>query len=242
MRDLDSVLIVDRSKVMQHALQTVLRPHALDRHTATSCGEAIKHLELDSRISLILCDHRLPDGNGFDMLEYTAAHTPSVHVVLMATHYNCDEHERATAAGALAYLAKPVSLGRLARAWNGRGHEAPEERSWRAQFRRSVRLVDSTSGDTKLLSWIVDDMSVSGAFIKTDGPFPVGEVLELEIDSDVAPIRVRAVVVRVQEPSWLYPGGIGVRFEELDEQLRDSLHATIHEPDKTSTEETGATP
>ena len=143
MFDLNSVLIVDRSMVMRHVLQTVLRPHALDLWTAESCSEAVKHLESDSRISLILCDHWLPDGSGFDMLEYTAAHTPSVHVILMATQYNWEEHERATAAGALAYLAKPVSLGRLGRAWNGRDNKAPKERSWRAHCRRSVRLLDS---------------------------------------------------------------------------------------------------
>jgi hypothetical protein len=53
--------------------------------------------------------------------------------------------------------------------------------------------------------------------LDTTGPLPVGTKLEFEIVYDEGrAVRVRGTVVRVQEPSWLDPGGVAVHFDWVD--------------------------
>ena len=98
-------------------------------------------------------------------------------------------------------------------------------RDERVSLRARVQLVEANG--ERLFSWRVRNLSASGAFIETRGPLPVGEQLELEIQSGSQRYRVRAEVVRLQEPSWLSPGGVGVRFEDEGAEQRAVLESLV---------------
>ena len=58
----------------------------------------------------------------------------------------------------------------------------------------------------------------------TDGQsVPVGTRLDLELVLDGETLRLSATVARIQEPSWASPGGVGIRFEELDDETRAAI-------------------
>jgi hypothetical protein len=60
--------------------------------------------------------------------------------------------------------------------------------------------------------WYIRDVGVTGAFLETESPIPVGMHMNLSLDVDTAKVLVTAKVVRVQEPSWGVSGGVGVHF------------------------------
>jgi Tfp pilus assembly protein PilZ len=77
------------------------------------------------------------------------------------------------------------------------------------------------------MAWDVYNLSIEGAFLETKGPLPVGEELELLLQLAGGKVRVRARVVRVQEPSWLNIAGVGVAFVEPSEEAEALIAAAI---------------
>jgi Tfp pilus assembly protein PilZ len=74
----------------------------------------------------------------------------------------------------------------------------------------------------------VADISVTGAFLSTRAPVEVGEthVLRLLVLPERVEISVKAEVVRLAQngnESSHHPPGVGVRFVELDDHVREHL-------------------
>jgi hypothetical protein len=92
-----------------------------------------------------------------------------------------------------------------------------------------VWLLDPADRGRTLLSWDLYDISTSGAFIETRGPLPVGSELHLEIIFGKESVRALARVVRVQEPSWMHVGGVGIVFLEIDPASRRILEDFVHQ-------------
>jgi DNA-binding response OmpR family regulator len=67
----------------------------------------------EARFDLILLDNDLPDGNGVDLLS-EAARGQTALVVLMSGAPNARLEERALDLGAFEFMAKPLSMERLA--------------------------------------------------------------------------------------------------------------------------------
>jgi two-component system response regulator PilR (NtrC family) len=74
---------------------------------------AVRAATGDHRLDLVICDVRLPDGDGLDVVRAArgVAEPPSVIVI---TGYSSDETRRAAvAAGAVMFLAKPFAAAAL---------------------------------------------------------------------------------------------------------------------------------
>lgn len=72
---------------------------------------------------------------------------------------------------------------------------------------------------------------MGGGLFETRGPLPIGSKLEFEILLGGMTIRAAGTVVRVQEPSWAGVGGVGVRFDWIDEESRSLLEEFIRKAD-----------
>jgi hypothetical protein len=70
------------------------------------------------------------------------------------------------------------------------------------------------------ISWVLRDVSETGAFVESEAPIPVGTALELALEIESAQTRVVAEVVRIQEPDWARPGGVGLTFRDLESATR----------------------
>ena len=60
-------------------------------------------------------------------------------------------------------------------------------------------------------------------------PLPVGSEVKLEICLGDHVIRSSATVVRVQEPSWFHPAGVGVQFKEMEGNCLSALEEALQE-------------
>ena len=99
------------------------------------------------------------------------------------------------------------------------------DRALRVPVEAEVRVRDADG--EQLLEWRVRNLSTGGAFIETNGPLARGQVLSLELSVGGEKIEIDAEAVRVQEPTWLYPGGIGVRFLDLGDGEREVIAKVV---------------
>ena len=76
-------------------------------------------------------------------------------------------------------------------------------------------------------AWSIRDVSISGAFLETDAPLPVGSELELALIFGTAVTYVTARLVRVQEPAWGQVGGVGIAFTRLRGDSRQFLESYV---------------
>ena len=216
------VLIVDDSRTMVEVLKTLLAPLHREVLVAVDLSEARAVLAANGAVDLVIVDLVLPDGTGFDLLREVVVGEGHPEVILITARWQEADRARALEEGALDYLGKPISLSDLRRAWNRRRAAPAMKRAPRLPTAMDVTVGGSGEGPG-LVRIRMLNFSRSGAFLATAGPLPIGTSLELEFEVDSQPIHAAATVVRVQQPSWTYTPGVGVRFSTI----RGSSQATF---------------
>jgi len=232
LRDLSGVLIVDASRIFRVMLAAQLDAHCERVLDAGTVDEARKLLHDVPGIGLVLSELRLPDGDGLEVLEHVKSlPRPQPHFMLVTEEKPDRVAFRARALGATACLAKPTSFREIMRALRRATSGSYAVRAPRRRVRGEALVLGSRGDGTEpstQLRWDVRDLSVTGAFFETRGPVKVGTELDLFLVVDGARVRVEAEVVRIQEPSWAYPGGVGVSFRALRPEARDAIHRIVH--------------
>lgn len=114
-----------------------------------------------------------------------------------------------------------------------------EQRAGVSNRRRFMRVHPSVlatrvaTRDLSQVGILVENISLGGAYLRTDKPLPLGEPLELELVRPGQPalVRINGRVVSTlrQERAVTIdrPPGMGVSFGALDEATRESLRALI---------------
>ena len=134
---------------------------------------------------------------------------------------------RARDLGAAGYLQKPTTVRHILSALQD--HEDAARRDLQPRWRctATATLLDPKTGLTGPLKWDVYNISPSGAFLETKGPVPLGSEVGLLLEVAGRKTTLRARVVRVQEPSWLEVGGVGVEFIDPDPELVGTASRSI---------------
>lgn len=223
MKPLGTALIVDDSKLVTEVMKATLRPHCGRVTVANSLAEARGLLAGLGAEDLLLSDIHLGDGSGFELCEVARNLARPPAIIICSSKATGENRRRALELGALAFLPKPLSAQAVLLEWgkSQRG-EAIVDRAPRVRLFARVYASGEESGSEQVLAYEIHDISHSGAFLVTHGPLPVGTRFELTIaaraDSFGPQIeaRVLATVVRVQEPSWIHVGGVGVKFDSPD--------------------------
>jgi CheY-like chemotaxis protein len=229
----DKILVIDDSAVLRDVLTAVLSPHCGEIITAEDCASARRRVADHPDCSLILCDVMLPDGSGLDLLkEFAPASGVKPDVVLMTARPDAVDAATARLRGAVGYLAKPISLRDIvASLRKAEGKKAAAPRLRVSPLGQALPLdsagLPSDNGAWK--SFTIRDMSMTGAFLETPGPLEVGTMLDLCIDFGGSRARVLARTVRMQEPDWGIPGGVGVSFREFESGSREILTIRLEE-------------
>jgi DNA-binding NtrC family response regulator len=102
-----SLLLVDDDRQVLESMADWLRDQGYAVDTATGQGEAIERFTAKS-YDLLLCDIRLQDGDGFDVLEQALRRRPGMQVILLTGYGTADSAIDAIRAGAFDYLTKPL--------------------------------------------------------------------------------------------------------------------------------------
>ena len=221
---LKSVLLVDDSRVFREMMRMVFAVHADRILTASGCLDAIERIESNPELELVVTDVVLPDGDGFEVLQHVQRMAePRPQVMLVTASPTPEREATAQELGAIAYLAKPITFRAIAAAWR-RHHGPPFHASPRLHSPWAAAYVVDRKGEAhQVLCWDIHDLRAGGAFLVTEGPLEPGTELELDLELPGRRVRLPAVVVRVQEPAWGAPGGVGVRFHRLDAEAEQAL-------------------
>jgi two-component system, NtrC family, response regulator PilR len=108
------VLIVDDEPDLVELVALTLSRMGLASASAGNLHEA-QRLLLTETFDLVLCDMRLPDGNGLDLLEWLQNRLPGLPCAVITAHGNVETAVRALKQGAFDFLSKPLDLGALRR-------------------------------------------------------------------------------------------------------------------------------
>ncbi|ENO90611.1 sigma-54-dependent transcriptional regulator [Thauera linaloolentis] len=103
------VLVVDDEDDIRELLELSLLRMGLGCDTAGSVAEARACLE-SQRYRLCLTDMRLPDGDGFELVEYIQKHLPGLPVAVITAFGSIDTAIRALKLGAFDFVTKPIEL------------------------------------------------------------------------------------------------------------------------------------
>src|SRR6266478_1460702 len=97
------ILIIDDEEKLRNLLTRIIR---LEGYTVTEAGNlkaAVKVLH-NENIDVVLCDVKLPDGNGVDFVKEVKSKFPLVEIILLTAYGNIPDGVNAIKNGAFDYI------------------------------------------------------------------------------------------------------------------------------------------
>ena len=110
---LPTILVVEDDEPLRAALIAALSAQGYDAKEAGDVSGALEQMETEN-VDVVLSDIGMP-GNGYNLLARVRETRPETPVILMTGIEEDDLGHRARAAGAFAYLIKPIRLSVLTR-------------------------------------------------------------------------------------------------------------------------------
>ena len=107
------ILLVDDEELFVAAMHRRLAKRNMNVHTAYSGPEAIKKLNLDPEIDVVILDVKMPGMNGIETLKEIKKSFPVVEVIMLTGHATFESAIQGMKQGAFDYLLKPCDLEEL---------------------------------------------------------------------------------------------------------------------------------
>lgn len=99
------ILIIDDEEKLRSLLSRIISLEGYEVHQVGDCKSALKKLDqLD--IDVVLCDVKLPDGNGVDLSKEIKEKFPQVEIILLTAYGNIPDGVQAIKNGAFDYITK----------------------------------------------------------------------------------------------------------------------------------------
>lgn len=102
----DKILIIDDEEKLRSLLARIVGLEGFEVLQAGDCKTGLKKLDQDPDILVVLCDVKLPDGNGVDLVEQIKKAHPWVEVILLTAYGNIPDGVQAIKNGAFDYITK----------------------------------------------------------------------------------------------------------------------------------------
>jgi len=102
---LKKVLIIDDEEKLRKLIARIIHLEGFEVIEAGDCKTGLKKLE-QSNIDIVLCDVKLPDGNGVDLIVIIKEKNPYTEVILLTAYGNIPDGVQAIKNGAFDYIVK----------------------------------------------------------------------------------------------------------------------------------------
>lgn len=102
---MDKILIIDDEVQLRGLLARIISLEGYEVVVAGDCTAGLKALERETP-DVVLCDVKLPDGNGVDMVSKIIAASPDTEVILLTAYGNIPDGVQAIKNGAFDYITK----------------------------------------------------------------------------------------------------------------------------------------
>ncbi len=99
------ILIIDDEEKLRGLLSRIIGLEGFDVVEAGTCKSGLKKIET-YHIDVVLCDVKLPDGNGVDLVKEIKAQHPATEIILMTAYGNIADGVQAIKNGAFDYITK----------------------------------------------------------------------------------------------------------------------------------------
>jgi len=106
------VLVVDDEPVVRDAIRLVLEADGLGVATVADCEAALAHPAADT-CRLVLCDLKLPESSGLEVLRALRARRPRLPVVMITGYATAEVALESLRCGAAGFLPKPFDDAEL---------------------------------------------------------------------------------------------------------------------------------
>ncbi|MBK6994576.1 MAG: sigma-54-dependent Fis family transcriptional regulator [Lewinellaceae bacterium] len=103
---MDKILIIDDEEKLRSLLGRIVALEGFEVFQAGDCKTGLKKLEQQGDIAVVLCDVKLPDGNGVDLTQKIKTVHPSTEVILLTAYGNIPDGVQAIKNGAFDYITK----------------------------------------------------------------------------------------------------------------------------------------
>ena len=103
-----SILLIEDDSTFTHLIENYLSKKQHSVSSRNTLKSAIDEIEL-STYQLVLLDYHLPDGNGFEFLNYLNSHGIKIPVIMMTSFHDIRNAVKAIHLGATDYITKPVN-------------------------------------------------------------------------------------------------------------------------------------
>ena len=108
------LLLVDDDRDLNDALSSFIKSKGISVTTCSTSGAAKASLEeRGERFQILLCDLRLPDGDGLQLIEVAKMKNPAILAALMTGYASLETALKAIQLGAYDYVTKPFSLNEI---------------------------------------------------------------------------------------------------------------------------------
>ena len=104
---MDKILIVDDDPDISKLLKKFLEKNQFETFCVDRGDAAIKHIK-KHKVDLVLCDYRLPDTAGIDLLKEIKAYNREIEVIMITGYSDVRVAVNALKLGALDYVTKPL--------------------------------------------------------------------------------------------------------------------------------------
>lgn len=102
---MNKVLIIDDENQIRKLLARMLELEGYEVYQAADCRSGLKQVEINSP-EVTLCDVRMPDGNGVDLILKIKQLYPKTEIILLTAHGNIPDGVQAIKNGAFDYITK----------------------------------------------------------------------------------------------------------------------------------------
>ena len=103
------VLIVDDEVNLRFAIERRLRKAGMETSSASTVRHAIDRLR-NEPYDVVLCDLRMPGGNGTQLLQWLGSYSPSTNIIVVSAFVTPEFRKTYAPTGRLRILEKPVDL------------------------------------------------------------------------------------------------------------------------------------
>ncbi|MGZ4056191.1 MAG: sigma-54-dependent transcriptional regulator [Bacteroidia bacterium] len=100
-----TILIIDDEEKLRNLFGRIIKSEGFEVLEAADCKSGLKKLE-QNNIDVILCDVKLPDGNGVELINKIKAQYPLTEIILLTAYGNIKDGVQAIKNGAFDYLTK----------------------------------------------------------------------------------------------------------------------------------------
>jgi DNA-binding NtrC family response regulator len=107
-----NILLIDDEEKLRHLLKRIIGLEGYTVHEADSLKAGLRLLEKEP-VQVVLCDVKLPDGNGIDFIEKIKSRFPLIEIIMLTAYGNIPAGVLAIKNGAFDYLTKGDDNNRI---------------------------------------------------------------------------------------------------------------------------------